>query len=59
VAELRKLIPNAIIEVDGGVNLGNAQKVAGAGADLIVAGSAIVGQGNPAENFEKLKQLIN
>lgn len=59
VKELRKLIPNAIIEVDGGINETNIKKVAEAGADLIVAGSAVVGQGNAAENFEKLSAEIN
>src|SRR6185295_12520054 len=59
VAELRKLLPNAIIEVDGGINMGNIKQVAQAGTDLIVAGSAIVGQGNASENFEKLKQMMN
>ena len=54
VQELRKLKPNAIIEVDGGINLSTIKKAADAGADLIVVGSAIVGAGNPAENFEKL-----
>lgn len=57
ISELRKLMPNAIIEVDGGINIGSIKKVSG--ADLIVAGSAIIGQGNPAENFEKLKQTIS
>ncbi len=59
VKELRKLLPNAIIEVDGGINMGNIKQVARAGADFIVAGSAIVGEGNAAENFEKLKSEIN
>jgi ribulose-phosphate 3-epimerase len=58
VKELRKLLPNAIIEVDGGINLGNIKAVAEAGTDLIVAGSAIVGQGSPAENYEKLMSKI-
>ncbi len=59
IKELRKLIPNAIIEVDGGINLSNIKAVAEAGADLIVAGSAIVGQGNPGENYEKLLMAMN
>jgi ribulose-phosphate 3-epimerase len=59
VAELRKLLPNAIIEVDGGISMGNVKEVVRAGTDLIVAGSAIVGQENPSEAFEKLKLEIN
>lgn len=59
IAELRRLIPSAIIEVDGGVNINNIKTVAEAGADLIVAGSAVVASVNPAESFEKLKQIVN
>jgi ribulose-phosphate 3-epimerase len=54
VQELRKLKPNAIIEVDGGVNLNTIKLAADVGVDLIVAGSAIVGNPNPAEAYEKL-----
>ena len=59
IGELRKLIPNAIIEVDGGINMDNVKEVAQVGADFIVAGSAVVGQENPNEAFEKLKQMAN
>jgi len=58
VKELRQLMPNAVIEVDGGVKPENVQRVAEAGTDLIVVGSAIVKQPNPSEAFEKLKALI-
>ncbi len=58
VKELRQLIPNAVIEVDGGIKPENVQKVAEAGTDLIVIGSAIVKQPNPSEAFEKLKSQI-
>jgi ribulose-phosphate 3-epimerase len=59
VKELRKLIPNAIIEVDGGINMDNAKQAAEAGADLIVAGSSVVKSENPGESFEKLKQIVS
>ena len=59
IRELRKALPNAIIEVDGGINISNVKEIADAGADLIIGGSAIVGQGNPSDNFEKLKFEIN
>ena len=49
VEELRKLLPDAIIEVDGGVNLGNVKKIAQSGADLIILGSAITKAPNMAE----------
>lgn len=56
VKELRKLLPNAIIEVDGGVNLNVAKEISDAGADLIVAGSAIIGSENPVDAYEALKR---
>ncbi len=59
IKELRSLIPNAIIEVDGGINLDNIKKVARAGADLICVGSALTKSGNMAEAWEKLKQTIS
>ena len=36
------------IGVDGGVTTGNAAEVAGAGADILVAGSAVFGADDPA-----------
>lgn len=46
------------IEVDGGVNLDNLPSVLEAGADIIVAGSAIF-KGNAAENVRKFKNIMN
>ena len=57
IKQLRRLIPGAIIEIDGGVNANNVAEAAGAGADLIVAGSAIVNAADPAAAFEKLSAL--
>ena len=37
------------IEIDGGVSEKNIAEVVGAGAEIIVAGSAVFGQGNPAQ----------
>ncbi|MCL5666818.1 MAG: hypothetical protein M1383_03545 [Patescibacteria group bacterium] len=59
IGELRKITPNAIIEVDGGANLANIKKIARAGADLIICGSSIVKAPNPAEAYEKLNSEIN
>ena len=36
------------IQVDGGISAGNAALVAGAGADTLVAGSAIFGANDPS-----------
>jgi ribulose-phosphate 3-epimerase len=54
ISHLRKLVPSAIIEVDGGVNFDNVKKIAQAGADLIIAGSVITKTQNMLEAYEKL-----
>lgn len=46
------------IEVDGGVNWRNVEKIARAGADVIVAGS-LVFDGNAQENVRRLKRLLH
>ncbi len=46
------------IEVDGGVNLDNLPSVLEAGANIIVAGSAIF-KGDAAENVRKFKNIMN
>jgi len=50
--------PNMFISVDGGINSKNIQSVAKAGADLIVAGSAVF-SGDYNNNFKELTNLIN
>jgi ribulose-phosphate 3-epimerase len=42
------------IEVDGGVDMQTVAQVVEAGADLLVAGSAIFGNGNPTANAKQL-----
>ena len=55
-AELRdKYAPNALIEIDGGVNLQNVRDIANAGADVIVAGNAIFGAADRAAAVAALK----
>ncbi|NDB35146.1 MAG: ribulose-phosphate 3-epimerase [Flavobacteriia bacterium] len=46
--------PNLIIEVDGGVNLGNASLLAYAGASALVAGSFVFSSENPVQTIEDL-----
>lgn len=36
------------IEIDGGIDAGNVQKIVESGAEIVVAGSAVFGGGNPA-----------
>lgn len=45
----------ADIEIDGGINPGNAPLACAAGADVIVAGTAIFGDPDPAAAAERLR----
>ncbi len=47
------------IEVDGGVNNKNIQKLADAGADIFVAGSHVFKSENPLQTIEELNELAN
>jgi ribulose-phosphate 3-epimerase len=48
-----------LIEVDGGVKSDNIKRVAAAGADVIVAGSAVFGAPDPAKAIAELRQALN
>lgn len=58
IVKLRKLIAesgsDALIEVDGGVNPDTVPLVADAGADIVVAGSAVFGSDDPRETIARL-----
>ncbi|SHJ95259.1 ribulose-phosphate 3-epimerase [Paramaledivibacter caminithermalis] len=47
------------IEVDGGVKLDNVAEIVKAGANIIVAGSAIFNSNNVKENVLSFKEVIN
>lgn len=53
--EITKRRLNTLIEVDGGVNTSNAASIFAAGADVLVAGSAIFGADNPMEAIRSMK----
>jgi ribulose-phosphate 3-epimerase len=55
---IRTLAPKVVLEVDGGVTLKNIRSVADAGAEILVAGSAIFGSGNYAETIGAMKALL-
>lgn len=61
VIKLRSLIEtvqsNALIEIDGGVNLQTGKLLAEAGADAIVAGSFVFNSENPQATIQALKNL--
>lgn len=46
---------DTLIEIDGGVNSGNAQSLWEAGADVLVAGSAVFKAKNPEKEILRLK----
>jgi len=56
IREVRKFCPSCIIEVDGGMNLETIPKAVSAGANIIVAASAIFDSNkNIKEAIEELK----
>lgn len=61
VRELRKLIQlmhsDALIEVDGGVNLDTGRQLTDAGADVLVAGNAVFSASEPEAFIHELKSL--
>jgi ribulose-phosphate 3-epimerase len=54
VARLRELLPEVVLEVDGGIDAETAGPVAEAGASLFVAGSAIFGTDDPAAAYRRI-----
>src|SRR6266850_1920646 len=60
VRRLRRMIEErglqTRIEIDGGIDLGNIASVVAAGAEIIVAGTAVFGAGNPEESVRGLRE---
>lgn len=52
---IAKLPTPPLLEVDGGVNLHNIADIAGAGADILVAGAAVFGTTDYAQTITALK----
>ena len=46
-----------LIEVDGGIKLHNAKEVVDAGADVLVAGSAIFGTDDPVQTMKDFYKI--
>jgi ribulose-phosphate 3-epimerase len=46
---------NTLIEIDGGVNSQNAHELYAAGADALVAGSAVFGSSDPEATIREMK----
>jgi len=59
IEEVHKYCPECIIESDGGMNLETAPLAVKAGANIIVAASAIFKGGNMEENIKQLRNTIS
>jgi ribulose-phosphate 3-epimerase len=61
IKQLRRMIDdkglNVLIEVDGGVTLENAESIAAAGADVLVAGNTVFKARDPKGTIAALKRL--
>ncbi len=61
VKELRQMIAEsgsqALIEIDGGVNMQTGKQLAEAGADVLVTGSYVFGSKDPSSTVDALKAL--
>lgn len=53
----RKLFPDTLIEVDGGINAQTAKSVIKAGADVLVAGNAVMFAKNRKEAIDELRKV--
>lgn len=59
VTELRKRYPDLNIEVDGGLGPTTIDQAADAGANVIVAGSAVFGVEDPAAVIALLREAVD
>lgn len=59
VQALREKYPDLNIEVDGGLGPGTIDQAAEAGANVIVAGSAVFGAKDPAEVISLLRETVD
>ena len=56
VRNYKEKYPEKIIEVDGGISTDNSPKLIKAGADILVAGSAVFNSDNPIDTINQMKQ---
>lgn len=47
---------SALVEIDGGVGLQNAEAIVRAGADVLVAGSSVFGAGDPIDAVARIRR---
>jgi ribulose-phosphate 3-epimerase len=62
IAELRNMIDSrgfdVLIEVDGGIDTSNAERLIGTGVNVLVAGNSVFSSADPADTIRKLKTLM-
>jgi ribulose-phosphate 3-epimerase len=62
ISELRMMIDDGkydvLIEVDGGIDTGNAQKLIERGVNVLVAGNSVFSSKDPTGTIKKLKELL-
>ncbi|HLB03579.1 MAG TPA: hypothetical protein VJK66_01050, partial [Gaiellaceae bacterium] len=58
IAELRRLLPRKLIQVDGGITLENIRSVREAGADLMIAGSSVFADGDLPHPYLRLLRAL-
>tara|TARA_Y100001960_G_scaffold81333_1_gene86712 strand:- start:138 stop:761 length:624 start_codon:yes stop_codon:yes gene_type:complete len=56
VRNYKEKYPDKLIEVDGGVSTSNSKKLIEAGADILVAGSAVFNSEDPIQTINQMKQ---
>lgn len=56
-SKLIEVNSNAMIEIDGGVGLHNAEAIIKAGTDILVAGTSVFGAKNPIEAINAFKAI--
>ena len=60
ISQLRSLLPDTVrLQVDGGVNAETIGPARAAGADLLVAGSAVFWSDDPGSAFRSLTELVS
>jgi ribulose-phosphate 3-epimerase len=61
IAELKKMIDETghkvLVEVDGGIDTGNARELIETGVNVLVAGNTVFASEDPVETIRKLKRL--
>ena len=59
IARLRSLLPDEVrVQVDGGIGAETARRARAAGADLLVAGSAVFWRDDPGEGYRELVGVL-